>query len=612
MKKQILFFLSITICFSGNLFAQVKIGDNPTTIGSSSLVEMESTNKGLVIPRMTTAQLLAIASPVQGMVVYNTDSNCIVQRTSIAWQYLCQTGGPGTPTPIDWHLTGNAGTVDGTNFLGTTDNIPLSFRVNNQQAGRIDHLQLNEYYGYQSGNSNTTDSMNAFFGHQAGTNTTTGQKNTAFGYQALIANTQGVQNNATGYRTLYSNTIGTGNNAVGWAALYNNISGDNNNSIGGYAGSGITTGSANSLLGYFTMAGNGDNNSLVGYQVMKNSTSGSKNTGIGAYSLWHNNADNIVAVGYNAGQANTTGVGNQFIGYEAGYSNTTGYSNLFSGFHAGYFNVTGFQNTFVGDSSGFSNTGNWNTGLGFGTLFNSTGGSNTAIGRTALYSNTTGSNNISIGFSSSNTNITGSNNTLIGTSSDVAVDGLNNATALGYSAVATASNTIVLGNNSITALKCNVQTITALSDARFKTDIRKDVPGLDFILKLTPVTYHLNVHKLNAYTRDAGNSLSTLRVSYNPSEEAAIKNKESIQYSGFIAQDVEKAAEEVGYDFSGVYKPQNSKDTWGLGYSEFVVPLVKSVQELSEVNKNLNNKVNQQQAQIDELIKRLEKLESKN
>ena len=60
----------------------------------------------------------------------------------------------------------------------------------------------------------------------------------------------------------------------------------------------------------------------------------------------------------------------------------------------------------------------------------------------------------------------------------------------------------------------------------------------------------------------------------------ARKQKEQIIYSGFIAQDVEKAAKELGFDFSGVDAAKNDKDLYGLRYSEFVVPLVKAVQEL--------------------------------
>ena len=49
--------------------------------------------------------------------------------------------------------------------------------------------------------------------------------------------------------------------------------------------------------------------------------------------------------------------------------------------------------------------------------------------------------------------------------------------------------------------------------------------------------------------------------------------------TGFIAQDVEAAAQSIGYNFSGVDAPKNENDYYGLRYAEFVVPLVKAVQE---------------------------------
>jgi hypothetical protein len=62
---------------------------------------------------------------------------------------------------------------------------------------------------------------------------------------------------------------------------------------------------------------------------------------------------------------------------------------------------------------------------------------------------------------------------------------------------------------------------------------------------------------------------------------------ENIRFSGFIAQEVEAAAKEIGYNFSGVDAPKNEDDFYGLRYAEFVVPLVKAVQELAEQNENL-------------------------
>ena len=77
-------------------------------------------------------------------------------------------------------------------------------------------------------------------------------------------------------------------------------------------------------------------------------------------------------------------------------------------------------------------------------------------------------------------------------------------------------------------------------------------------------------------------------------DEQAIADKEKKLYTGFIAQDVEAAAKKLNYDFSGVYHPQNDKDLYGLSYADFVVPLVKAVQELSAANDN-------KQQQIDSL-----------
>lgn len=74
--KQLLFAL-LLLCLGTTAFAQVKVGNNPTTINASSVLEVESTNKGFLPPRMTQAQRDAIASPAQGLVIYNTTVPCL-------------------------------------------------------------------------------------------------------------------------------------------------------------------------------------------------------------------------------------------------------------------------------------------------------------------------------------------------------------------------------------------------------------------------------------------------------------------------------------------------------------------------------------------------------
>ncbi len=61
-------------------------------------------------------------------------------------------------------------------------------------------------------------------------------------------------------------------------------------------------------------------------------------------------------------------------------------------------------------------------------------------------------------------------------------------------------------------------------------------------------------------------------------------DKEKIVYSGFIAQDVEKAAQSIGYDFSGVDAPENGKGAYGLRYAEFVVPFRSYTEENTTTN----------------------------
>jgi hypothetical protein len=84
-----------------------------------------------------------------------------------------------------------------------------------------------------------------------------------------------------------------------------------------------------------------------------------------------------------------------------------------------------------------------------------------------------------------------------------------------------------------------------------------------------------------------------------------------MQFTGFSAQQVDKAAKQIGYDFSGVDAPKNDKDLYALRYSDFVVPLVKAVQELSGQNdslKNNNKTLNSKVDVLEEEVKQLKTL----
>ncbi len=157
---------------------------------------------------------------------------------------------------------------------------------------------------------------------------------------------------------------------------------------------------------------------------------------------------------------------------------------------------------------------------------------------------------------------------------------------------------------------------TNISDERFKENIKEDVPGLSFITQLRPVTYQLNREKINEFT--GVNDRRNMIKEQQPGAEFQSGDKYSAVTTGFLAQEVEATAKNIGFDFSGVDAPKNENDMYGLRYAEFVVPLVKAVQELNQKNETLENFVKTQQQAIDilknqneQLVLRIEKLEAK-
>ncbi len=134
MKKYYLF-AGLVLLAASPAFAQTKIGA-PGAPDASAMLEVTSgtgNNKGLLMPRMTTAQRNAITSPATGLMIYNTTTN----------EAQVNTGTPASPTwtaataAASWTTAGNTGTSPATNFIGTTDNQPLTIRTNNTEQMRV-------------------------------------------------------------------------------------------------------------------------------------------------------------------------------------------------------------------------------------------------------------------------------------------------------------------------------------------------------------------------------------------------------------------------------------------------------------------------------------------
>ena len=333
-------------------------------------------------------------------------------------------------------------------------------------------------------------------------------------------------------------------------------------------------------------------NTATGYQALLGNTTGAYNTAIGNNALKSNTVKNWnTAVGYEALQANNE-ESNTAVGSQALFSNTFGTVNAAVGNAALAYNTLGSNNTAMGTfASTYNIAGSNNTALGAYASYYGTAYNNTAIGEGALYSSQA-SSNTAVGYQSLFYNYTGTQNTGLGATTDVGV-GNSNATAIGYGASANLSNEVRIGNSSVSVYSCQVDW-TLGSDARIKDNVQENVPGLQFISKLRPVTFHYNVTKQNK-----------LMGIVDTAKWAGKYDIEKIAFTGFLAQDVDAAASKIGYDFSGVDK---SGKVMGLRYTEFVVPLVKAVQELSSKNDSLaqQNQVQQQinsdlQKQLDDL-----------
>ena len=111
-----------------------KTGTNSGSKTSSAVFELESTTKGLLLPRLTTAQMSAIASPVTGLMVFNTSDSCIYLYRGIVGGWTSMLS-PSYVAP--WNLLGNSGTNSATNFIGTTDAVDWIVRTSNTERMRV-------------------------------------------------------------------------------------------------------------------------------------------------------------------------------------------------------------------------------------------------------------------------------------------------------------------------------------------------------------------------------------------------------------------------------------------------------------------------------------------
>lgn len=346
------------------IFAQnVGINADGSTPDASAMLDIKSTTKGLLIPRMTSAQRTAIAAPAMGLLVYDTTLNLYYSYNGTAWVAFAQSDNA-------WSFTGNSGTVAATNFLGTTDAIDLVFRTNNTERMRVLStgnvgigITPNARLDITGTNAGTTSLLlrSGNIGTGIASNQITFGYNNAASYMHAIKSRHQSGGDAQNAIDFYVWDQGT--DAVGTVGTKHVMSIDGNGT--GMVGIGTTAPTdklhvvgnirvdAGRIPVYNTGgsvfigqdAGLNDDlsnnfNTFVGYFTGKAITTGNDNTAYGAGAL----------------ESNTTGAYNTAIGRLAGLNNLTGSNNTLLGGAAGY-NSTGSGNVFVGREAGFGQTG---------------------------------------------------------------------------------------------------------------------------------------------------------------------------------------------------------------------------------------------------------------
>ena len=126
MKHFIISILLVNLLLTAE--AQVGVGIGTNSPDTSSMLEVASTTKGMLVPRMSTAQRTAIQNPANGLLVYDTNFNGFWFYTSAGWLAL-------NHTKNAWSFTGNA--LAGTELLGSTNGQPLKFISNNTERLRL-------------------------------------------------------------------------------------------------------------------------------------------------------------------------------------------------------------------------------------------------------------------------------------------------------------------------------------------------------------------------------------------------------------------------------------------------------------------------------------------
>ena len=280
------------------------------------------------------------------------------------------------------------------------------------------------------------------------------------------------------------------------------------------------------------------------------------------------NPSHNTIIGNGNATALTTAGSNTIVGRGNAISLSTGISNIVIGGSSGTGITSSSSNILIGNAAGpLFNAGGGNIIIGNSSMTRpETYSSNVAIGGNTLFlaglGGTTCEQNTAIGVGAGGTTYrSGSNNTILGYDADTSA--------------ASVSNEFTLGNSSVSVLRCAVTSITSLSDARDKTDIKDLSYGVDFIKSLTPREFTWNNRPEIRVVRDEdGNETE---------KEIESKNKGKKDF-GFVAQEVQALDNDT---LRLIYNSNPEK--LEMSYGKLVPILVQAVKELTARLEALEN-----------------------
>ncbi|MCB0517665.1 MAG: hypothetical protein H6577_00750 [Lewinellaceae bacterium] len=226
--------ICLTAQVTNNLQLPTSINTDGSAPNASAMLDVQSNTKGMLVPRMTTAQRTAIATPATGLLVFDTTTGGFWFYNGTAWQNLS------TPKALadadnDTKIQVEESADEDVIRFDVAGTERLLIRKNNATGNRT-LLEL----------PNNGD--NVFLGISAGLANTTGTQNTLLGTNAGVVATTSSYNTIVGCFSGINTTTGTSNTFLGQGAGNFNVSGSFNTYIGRQAGL-VSTGSGNVFLG---------------------------------------------------------------------------------------------------------------------------------------------------------------------------------------------------------------------------------------------------------------------------------------------------------------------------------------------------------------------------